>query len=167
MLVRNHKDSDIPEIAKLYYNTVHIVNSKDYTPEQIQAWASSKSQNEQFWQKRFQNYSVYVVEAEEKVIGFAEFEATGHIDCFYVHHLWQNKGVGSKLMKHIEIEAKKQGILKLFAEVSVTAKPFFKKMGFNAIKEQEKLYENLKFKQFLMEKNLSIAEHLADQEQNI
>ncbi len=35
MLVREYQISDCKEITKLFYNTVHTVNAKDYTKEQF------------------------------------------------------------------------------------------------------------------------------------
>jgi putative acetyltransferase len=39
MRIRPVKPADAPEIARLYYETVHRVNARDYAPEQIAAWA--------------------------------------------------------------------------------------------------------------------------------
>ena len=39
MLIRAHRNRDIPAIARLYYDTIHLVNSHDYALEQIEAWA--------------------------------------------------------------------------------------------------------------------------------
>lgn len=40
MLVREYQISDCKEITKLFYNTVHTVNAKDYTKEQLDVWAT-------------------------------------------------------------------------------------------------------------------------------
>ncbi len=31
------------------------------------------------------------------IVGFAEFEPNGHIDCFYCHHEWIGYGIGHAL----------------------------------------------------------------------
>jgi putative acetyltransferase len=153
MIVREYRKSDLSEISRLFYNTIHQINSRDYTREQIEAWAG-EIKNELFWQERFSSYLVYVVEANHIIVGFTNFKTTGYIDCFYVHHQWQGKGIGSLLIKKIESEAKKYRIPLLFLDASVTAMPFFKVKGFVVIKEQERLYNGCKFKQFYMEKLL-------------
>jgi putative acetyltransferase len=38
MQVRPVKRADVPQIARLYYETVHRVNARDYSPEQIRAF---------------------------------------------------------------------------------------------------------------------------------
>jgi putative acetyltransferase len=40
MIIRKYRPSDCPIMAKLFYDTVHTVNAKDYTEEQINAWAT-------------------------------------------------------------------------------------------------------------------------------
>ena len=57
-------------------------------------------------------------------------------DCFYCHHEWVGKGVGSALMNEILVRAKKNHINRIFAEVSITAKPFFEKNSFVVVTEQ-------------------------------
>ena len=42
MLIRNYQPSDCTEMAELFYNTVHTINAKDYTKEQLDAWASGQ-----------------------------------------------------------------------------------------------------------------------------
>ena len=40
--IRKYKQSDCKELAKLFYHTVHTVNAKDYTEEQLNVWADGK-----------------------------------------------------------------------------------------------------------------------------
>jgi GNAT superfamily N-acetyltransferase len=67
--------------------------------------------------------------------GFAELESDGHIDYFYCDHEYVRKGVGRKLYEAVEIEAKRLQLPRLHAAVSVTANPFFLRMGFEVLKE--------------------------------
>ena len=158
MIIRTYKQSDISQIALLYYDTVHRVNSKDYTKAQIAAWAPEVYEDS-FWRERFEAYTVLVAEQDGIVIGFGELESTGHIDCFYVHHEWQRQGVGNELMADIESMAGRHGAVKLFADVSVTALSFFLSMGFAIVEERERAYRNQTFKQYYMEKPIVPGAH--------
>ncbi|MEO3216062.1 MULTISPECIES: hypothetical protein [unclassified Romboutsia] len=40
MKIREYKSSDCDKIADLFYNTVHFINAKDYTQEQLNVWAT-------------------------------------------------------------------------------------------------------------------------------
>lgn len=42
MLFREYQASDCKEITELFYNTVHKVNAKDYTKEQLDVWATGQ-----------------------------------------------------------------------------------------------------------------------------
>ena len=42
MVYRKYRPSDCEKIAELFYQTVHSVNQKDYTPEQLDAWATGQ-----------------------------------------------------------------------------------------------------------------------------
>ena len=47
MKIRNYKPSDCKEMAELFYHTIHTVNAKDYTEEQLNVWATG--QVDLFW----------------------------------------------------------------------------------------------------------------------
>ncbi len=151
MLVRTHRNSDIPGISRLYYETIHHINSHDYTREQIDAWAPAVPESA-FWKERFKKYHVYVAEEDRHVVGFTELDTTGHIDCFFVHYEWQRRGVGTRLMDRLMATADREKMLRLFAEVSITAVPFFRDCGFVVIRENEAIRRNVKLKQFAMER---------------
>lgn len=40
MVVRRYMTSDCEQLAELFYQTVHTVNGKDYTNEQLDVWAN-------------------------------------------------------------------------------------------------------------------------------
>ena len=42
MQLREYRPSDCKQLAELFYQTVHSVNSKDYTKEQLNVWATGK-----------------------------------------------------------------------------------------------------------------------------
>lgn len=154
MITRLYHPSDIPEISRLYFNTVHRVNSRDYSPKQIHAWAPEVYSN-QFWRERFKSYlAVVVVESANGIMGFSELEANGHIDCFYVHADHQRQGVGTLLLHGIEKIAHEHSIHNIYLEASITSRPFFQNCGFHEKRQIEKSYRGQLFSQFLMEKNL-------------
>ena len=89
-------------------------------------------------------------------IFFIFLSSTRHIDYFYCHKDFQGKGVGSALMKQVEEQAKTENIESVYAEVSVTAYPFFKAKGFQVTGERENIVCEAPAKQYLMAKTLSV-----------
>ena len=150
MRLRIYEIADTEEIMKLFYDTVHEVNIHDYTQEQVAAWAPANMDIE-VWIKSLGSKFTYVAE-QEKIIGFGELEANGHIDRFYCHKDFQRKGVGKKILEQIELKANSLGLKKLFTEASITAKPFFESQNFIVVKQQEVERRGQKLINFVMEK---------------
>lgn len=152
--VRTYQETDAPTLAMIYYHTIHNINIRDYSEEQVNAWAPYDSvEDYSGWQKKLAMVRPFVAVINDIIVGFAEFEPNGHIDCFYVHHEFQGKGVGSALMVAIVDKAQKEDIVRIFAEVSITARPFFEAKGFQLVKEQQVTIRGVKLTNFVMEKN--------------
>lgn len=97
-------------LVAIYFHTIHKINAKDYSPLQLNAWAPSSSLETEGWMRKWQKLSPIVAVINDKIVGFTEFEESGHIDCFYCHHDYQGCGVGSALMRAVEDRAKKNKI---------------------------------------------------------
>jgi GNAT superfamily N-acetyltransferase len=106
------------------------------------------------WNKRLEYTRPWLVIEEDKVLGFGELDNNGHIDCFYVHKDYQHKGIGRFLLNWIEQVALRSGNLKLYADVSITAKPFFKTQGFRVIRPNLVVKGVLMLKNYVMEKDI-------------
>lgn len=150
--VRDYQETDVEALKNIFYHTIHTINAKDYTKEQLDVWAPKAILNEDRWGTRFQRTKPFVATVGQKVVGFAEFETNGHIDCFYCHHEWIGKGVGSALLKAIETRSKSCKVDRIFAEVSITAKPFFERNGFVVVREQKVEKLGVLLTNFVMEK---------------
>ena len=42
MIIRKYKSLDCKYLAELFYQTVHTINTNDYTKEQLDVWATGK-----------------------------------------------------------------------------------------------------------------------------
>lgn len=156
MVIRDYQEQDAKALAEIYYNTIHKINIKDYTQEQVNAWALRSSLDDLTgWLEKWSKLKPMVAVVNDTIVGFAEFNDNGYIDCFYCHHEWQRHGVGSALMGAIEDRAKAYNVKCIFANVSITARPFFETKGFQMVKEQEVEFRGVKFRNNVMEKILS------------
>lgn len=149
--IRDYKTEDAQALADIYYNTIHQINIRDYSESQVDAWAPPTSLNVEAWKKKWEKLKPFIAVVDNMVVGFVEFEPNGHIDCFYCHHDWIGKGVGSALMKAVISSAKKQNITRIFVEVSITAKPFFEGKGFRVVKQQTIVRRGIELTNFVME----------------
>jgi len=154
---RNYQPGDAKFLANIYYYTIHNINIQDYTKEQVDAWAPESSINNlEGWQKKWSKLIPIVATIDNEIVGFVEFEDNGHIDCFYVHHNFQSMGVGSALVNAVECAAKEKQIKRIFAEVSITAKPFFEAKGFSVVKKQTVNIRGCDLVNFVMEKIINL-----------
>ena len=64
----------LKQIVELFINTVHNINKKDYTKEQLNAWANPKY-DLNIWEKRFEKSKPYLCVLEDEVVGFCEYYA--------------------------------------------------------------------------------------------
>lgn len=154
MELRNGKLEDLTELQQLFVDTVKAICRNDYNAEQIKVWTSGV-ENIERWERILKTQYVLVAEKENKIVGFATLENGNYIDLFYVHKDFERKGIAKKLYKKIEAETRRQQQTKLTSDVSKTAKPFFKHIGFEEIKEQKIIRKDVELINFKMIKELS------------
>lgn len=157
--IRPFQPSDAPRLLGLFRETVRRVNARDYSPDQIRAWAADEI-DPAGWSARFAGRFVVVAEAEGQIAGFAELEADGHIDRFYVSADHQRLGVGTALLAAIVEEARRLSVPRLAAEVSITARPFFEKEGFEVESAQIVVLRGIELQNYRMSRRLDSSVHL-------
>lgn len=138
---------------RLFYDTVHAINCRDYSPEQVEAWAPA-TMDAELWAARQESRTVFVAEQDGRILGFGELLSDGHIDRFFSHKDYQGKGVGTALMEAIVTEARRIGVSRLHSNVSITARPFFERRGFRVVTAQEVERRGVTFRNYKMERFL-------------
>jgi putative acetyltransferase len=151
--VRLFQTQDAEQIARLFNETIREVNICDYSTSQVKAWAPDDIYFRN-WVEVCSSRFTYVADDEGVIAGFGELETNGHIDCFYCHKNYQRRGVGSQIYQAIEVKAFELSMNRLFTEASITAKPFFQRLGFSIVKEQEVTRRGETFINYAMEKFL-------------
>lgn len=136
MRVRDLNDDEAPILWEIYRGAIHNVNSRDYSAQQLDARAPSGF-NSELWRARILTLNPFVAEIEGQIVGYSDLQPQGLIDHFFVHHLWQGKGVGRILMQEIENRAFRGGLANLEAHVSITARPFFERSDFHVVSERD------------------------------
>ena len=147
MLIRKYQPRDCKALAELFYHTVHTVNARDYTKEQLDVWATGKVDLEK-WNQSFQEHYSIVAVDDEILVGFGDIDNTGYLDRLYVHTKYQGKGVATAICDRLEQTVRG----KVVTHASITAKPFFEKRGYRVIKKQQVEREGIFLINFVMEK---------------
>ena len=152
-VIRRGYPNDAEQASQLFYDTVNEINSRDYSPEQIEAWAPDNMDAKR-WSKSLAEKTVFVAEQGGEILGFAELEPDGHIDRFYCHSKHQSCGIGTSLMNEIENTARANEISRLYTEASITARPFFERRGFETLAERQVEIRGVALTNFAMQKIL-------------
>ena len=153
MELRQYKVSDCNEIWQLFYDTVHTVNAKDYTQEQLNVWAPQSNDFVEWGNSRLrQNAAEIIVAVEDKkIIGFGSIViTTGYLDFLYVHKNNIGKGVGTAICNELEKRSQINGIT-TFA--SITARSFFEKRGFEIVRVNKVERNGVVLRNYLMIKH--------------
>ena len=175
MNVRKYRSSDCPEMARLFYDTIHSVNRKDYTEEQLNAWADGKVDMEA-WDRSFMEHETVVAVDGEKIIGFGDMDENGYLDRLYVHRDYQGQGVATGICDCLEQWMQNQwmqdqgkqnqepmtgadtppsGACRFSVHASITARPFFEARGYRAVKEQRVKRKGQELVNYVMIKTVS------------
>lgn len=128
MLIRKYHSTDCRELSTLFYNTVHSVNAKDYTSEQLDVWATGNVDLEAWNSSFLEHYTVVAVNGD-LIVGFGDIDKTGYLDSL-------EQAVIGTIVVH----------------ASITAKPFFEKHGYVVVKEQQIERQGILLTNFVMKK---------------
>jgi putative acetyltransferase len=149
--IRKYNESDARDLWAIFYHTIRNVNSRDYSLAHVEAWAPDDFSPEA-WQRKMNAISPFVAEIDGEIVGYTDLQENGLIDHFFCHHKHQGQGVGRHMMEHLLKVGELQGITRFYSEVSITARPFYEKFGFNVAKEQMVEIRGQKLRNFVMER---------------
>ena len=133
--IRRYRPGEERALFEVYYSAIHLMASRDYTAEQIHAWAP-RDLDMNLWEKRIRGINPFVAELNGEVVGYADLQANGYIDHFFVSVTHSRRGIGSLLMERLLGEAKALGLSELTSDVSRTAQPFYEKFGFVVVEQR-------------------------------
>jgi putative acetyltransferase len=135
LTLRPYEDADLPAMMALFRATIHAVCAKDYTAEQLAAWAPPQGDRAR-WRTKLEGEECVVAVIDGAVVGFCSWTDDGYIDLLYVHHKWPRLGIATALHKRAEAALREAGVARLHTQASVTAQPFFAAQGYQLIKHQ-------------------------------
>ena len=151
MKIRKATLDDTDQIRQLFYDTINNINIIDYDSEQIKLWSSGHLKIDK-WKKNISEQYFIVSESDGIITGFASITEKGYLDFMYVHKDHQGKGIATKLLAELEKFAGSLELKEIWAQVSITARPFFRSKGFEITKEFITRIEDVEFADAIMTK---------------
>ena len=109
---------------------------------------------------------VAALNERDEIIGFSSMNAEGYLHSLFVHKDYQRAGIGSLLLSAVEKRAREYGVTEITSEVSLTARSFFEKRGYEVVKVQKRRANRLvcdaKTSQRLTQSSLSTGPQRSD-----
>ncbi|MGB0454329.1 MAG: GNAT family N-acetyltransferase [Bacteriovoracaceae bacterium] len=128
IIIRKASEEDFSEVLEVHKNSIREVASKDHNQAQVSAW-SDHLKVDGFLNAKGNGEDFFVAVEGHKIIGFSSIKED-KIMAIYVAKIGIGKGVGVKLYYTLEKQAKKRGYSQLSLTSSLTARGFYKKLGF-------------------------------------
>ncbi|MCI9486344.1 MAG: GNAT family N-acetyltransferase [Lachnospiraceae bacterium] len=150
MQIRTYRSSDCEETAELFYDTVHTVNARDYSKEQLDVWAAGNMDLDR-WDQSFSEHESVVAVDGGRIVGFGDIDAAGYLDRLYVHRDHQGKGIATAICNELE---RAVGVDEIVTHASITARGFFEKRGYKLVKEQQVERRGIFLTNFVMTKEV-------------
>jgi putative acetyltransferase len=151
--VRKAELTELPEMKRLFKETIAAVCRHDYTPEQLRSW-SAGTESEQRWMGVIDSQHSLVVEAAGNVLGFASLKGGSYVDLMFVHKDFQRQGIAHLLLENLLAEASHAGARRVTTHASKTARPFFERNGFSLVREKVKIIGGVEIRNFEMSLDL-------------
>lgn len=148
MRLIKYRTSDCGHLAELFFHTVHSVNAKDCTKEQLDVWATGNVDLKE-WNESFLKHHTVVAVENNEIVGFGDIDDSGYLDRLFVHQDHQGEGIASAICDDLESSVTGK---KIITHSSITAKPFFEKRGYRVIREQTVIRKRISLTNYIMEK---------------
>lgn len=145
--------ADVKEITQLFHDTIQVINSRDYPKDEIDDWSSWYKDTDK-WAERINEQYFIIAKLDNKVVGFSSLATDGYLDFMFVHKDLQGQGIAKALLTEIENKAFIQQNDLIYSDVSITAKGFFEKNGFDVEKQQLKKSKKKELINFRMTKTI-------------
>lgn len=154
MHVRSYRPGDEIALWQVFHDAVHQLAANHYSQEQLDAWAPQRPDWTQ-WRQRIQALQPFVAVCDnDQAMAYADLQANGYIDHFFVAPQHARQGVGRRLLAHIEQTARQNGLHELSADVSLNAQAFFAHFGFELQRRQTPVIRGIALKNARMRKAL-------------
>lgn len=153
--IRTLDEKDVLQMRDLFCSTVLNVNTRDYTEEEAKDWASCGERTERWKELLAYNQYVGAFDEHDCLVGFASMNKDGYLHSMFVHKDFQHKGIATQLLLEVERIARQYRVVHITSEVSLTARPFFEKKGYEVVKIQKCQANKLELTNFVMRKLLN------------
>ena len=95
-----------------------------------------------------------IAEAAGEIIGMCSLQNNEYVDIMFVHQNFQRQGIANQLLESILKQAEILGTKHVYTDSSITAKLFFERKGFKAVRANQNIVGNQVLINYKMVKEL-------------
>jgi putative acetyltransferase len=125
--------TDAPALAAIFRASIEELAVEDYGPGQLDAWMRA-ADDEAGFAKKLGDDLTLIATVEKQPVGFASLKDNSHIEMLYVDPHAAGRGVAKTLIDALETLAAARGQSRITTDSSDTARDFFAKRGYAAIR---------------------------------
>jgi ribosomal protein S18 acetylase RimI-like enzyme len=131
--VRRAREEDSEGVWRVHVRAIREIANSHYSPEEIEAWASPR--RPEHYVEPIRKMEFYVAEEGGAVIGFGALShENSEIEAVYVSPEVVRRGVGSAILRQLEVSARNLGVKSLKMDASLNAVPFYRSAGYESDK---------------------------------
>lgn len=138
---------------EIYTASIRSLAASYYSPEQIAAWAPVPPDAAR-WQERLSRLHTIVAESDGVLVGFASYIHDGYLDFLFTHPAFARRGVATHLYQRVESALRAISAARVTAHVSLVARSFFERQGFQLDAEERVECRGVYLRRFAMHKQL-------------
>jgi GNAT superfamily N-acetyltransferase len=132
-VLRKASSADLAAVSGLVALTLRISNTADYSPETIDRILIDFTP--EALAESFPRRTVWVASRGTAIVGTASLEGS-RVHAFFVSPEMQGQGCGAALFAALEAQAGREGAAGLCVRSSLTARGFYERQGFVAIRAE-------------------------------
>ena len=153
MHLRQTNIKDKFKLKSIYFDSINSIEGGIYSPEQKFAWSSQAWENKEF-DRNFIKGNGWVIEINSKLEAFAIRYPSNRLSLLYCKSNSKGKGLGTRLLKKIEEDAKKNNIDTIYTEASLMSYRLLLKNEWKIIHKEKFFIKDTIFYRYKMYKDL-------------
>jgi putative acetyltransferase len=136
--IRMATPADTPALSALVQRAIRTSNSADYAPAIVEAMCANFEPDKVL--ERMAVRDVFAAVLDGGIIGTVSFSLPRtKLYSLFIEPRLQRSGTGQRLVRHIEQHAMGRGCMSLQLSASITARPFYERLGYETITFEERV----------------------------
>jgi putative acetyltransferase len=135
LTIRPATPADVAALSALIRRTVRLSNACDYAAPVVELICANYAPDKVA--QRLAERDVFVCLEGQRIVGTIGLESD-KLRSLFVERGVQGKGVGARLVAHLEAHARQAGVTELHLSSSLTARGFYERLGYRMIRFDER-----------------------------